>query len=229
MSIRNAFCAFLILVLSAAVSPAQNGAGTYNSGAVPPRWSGVYPGFYGGYFPGFYSNGFSMYGPPVPTYGPVPGTFGGSDQRMFTYDPSLYPRGYGYRPLAAAPRPSRAPSWSNPPRQRNDDPAPELAPAPKPLPSVRRNGAAPVVVEVVIPEANATVVIDGQATQQSGARRRFESPALPSGKMFEYEVRARWQANGQAVVQTRTVEVRAGERVVVDLTQPEPAARAENR
>src|ERR1700733_14876329 len=34
------------------------------------------------YYPGFYGNGMSMYGPPVPTYSPVPGTFGGSDYRV---------------------------------------------------------------------------------------------------------------------------------------------------
>src|SRR5436305_10897842 len=43
-------------------------------------------GGFGGFFPGAYgsswSNGFSRYGPPVPTYGIVPGAFGGADQRL---------------------------------------------------------------------------------------------------------------------------------------------------
>src|SRR5437763_3567537 len=58
---------------------------------VSPRYYGYGYGF--GYFPGAYgsvwSNGFSLYGPPVPTYGPVPGAFGGSDQRLDVYPPGF--------------------------------------------------------------------------------------------------------------------------------------------
>jgi uncharacterized protein (TIGR03000 family) len=48
-----------------------------------PFWG--YPGAYGS----SYSNGFNLYGPPVPTYGPTAGAFGGSDQRIdaFRGDP----------------------------------------------------------------------------------------------------------------------------------------------
>lgn len=215
MSLRKVLGATFVLVVSTAPSPAQSGFGSYSFSAVPPRWSGIYPGFYGGYFPGFYSNGFSMYGPPVPTYGPVPGVFGGSDQRLFTYDPSLYQRRYAYRPIAPAP-----PARINP-ASPLDNPTEETAPAPRPLTSVRRNGAAPVNVEIIVPEASAEVVIDGQATKQTGTNRRFQSPPLPAGKVFDYEVRARWQANGQTVVRARTVEVRAGQRLVVDLAKEE--------
>src|SRR5262245_40629173 len=47
-------------------------------GGISTGYLGVYPGGYNG----FWSNGFSMYGPPVPTYGSVPGYFGGVDQRL---------------------------------------------------------------------------------------------------------------------------------------------------
>src|SRR5262245_1436971 len=47
---------------------------------------GTYPYGYLGYYPGAYSNswsnGFNLYGPPVPTYGITPGAFGGSDYRL---------------------------------------------------------------------------------------------------------------------------------------------------
>ncbi|HEY8504644.1 MAG TPA: hypothetical protein VIL46_08680, partial [Gemmataceae bacterium] len=43
---------------------------------------GPHPGVYLGHYDGFYGNGFSMYGPPVPTAGPIPGYFGGSNQRL---------------------------------------------------------------------------------------------------------------------------------------------------
>jgi len=52
-------------------------------------WSaGIYvsPGYPWGFYPytyqGYWSNGFSLYGPSVPTYGPIPGVFGGSDYRL---------------------------------------------------------------------------------------------------------------------------------------------------
>src|SRR5262245_55080552 len=58
-------------------------------GARPYCWyGGYYPGYLGvfpGGYNGFWSNGFSMYGPPVPTYGIVPGTFGGADQRLSNF------------------------------------------------------------------------------------------------------------------------------------------------
>src|SRR5436190_23532347 len=47
-------------------------------GGYYPGYLGVYPGAYNG----FWSNGLSLYGPPVPTYVTVPGTFGGADQRL---------------------------------------------------------------------------------------------------------------------------------------------------
>ena len=50
-----------------------------------PYW-GAYPNYYSGY----YGNGLSMYGPPVPTYKPIPGVFGGSDSRFFG-PPPIYP------------------------------------------------------------------------------------------------------------------------------------------
>jgi uncharacterized protein (TIGR03000 family) len=50
---------------------------------------GVAPYGYFGFYPSAYSaswsNGFSLYGPPVPTYGPVPGAFGGWDQRLSNF------------------------------------------------------------------------------------------------------------------------------------------------
>jgi hypothetical protein len=43
-----------------------------------------------GAYRGFWSNGYSLYGPPVPTYGIVPGTFGGSDQRLYPLPPMWF-------------------------------------------------------------------------------------------------------------------------------------------
>ena len=73
----------------------------------------TYPGYgYGGFYPyygydGFYSNGFSMYGPPVPTYGPVPGYFGGGDQRLnnYYYPEPVRPSRYHQRTILVQPLP----------------------------------------------------------------------------------------------------------------------------
>src|SRR5262245_54015008 len=69
----------------APLQPVPFGVGV-GVGAWPRYPFGTYPYGYLGYFPsqynGFYTNGFSAYGPPVPTYGIVPGTFGASDYRL---------------------------------------------------------------------------------------------------------------------------------------------------
>jgi uncharacterized protein (TIGR03000 family) len=177
-----------------------------------PPGMAVYGGIYGGYYPGFYSNGFSMYGPPVPTYGPVAGSFGGSDQRFYNYYPGFglnvplnrsYPPGGSYR-TPPPPLPTGLPSMFYP--------TPQLT------------YPAPIVVEVIVPDAAAEVVFDGTATDQAGTSRRFQSPPLPMGKTYQYEVRARWQENGAEQGRTRIIPVQAGQRVVVDFTQAEGLA-----
>lgn len=177
-----------------------------------PPGPAVYVGVYGGYYPGFYSNGFSMYGPPVPTYGPVAGSFGGSDQRFYGYYPGFgltvplnrsYPPG-GYYRSPPPPLPTGLPSMFHP--------VPQLT------------YPAPVVVEVIVPDAAAEVVFDGTATDQTGTTRRFQSPPVATGKTYNYEVQAHWQENGEVKSQTRTVPVQAGQRIVVDFTRPEAVA-----
>ncbi len=54
------------------------GVGVYNGYPYPAGGIGFMPYWYNG----FYGNGMSMYGPPVPTYAPVPGTFGAADYRV---------------------------------------------------------------------------------------------------------------------------------------------------
>ncbi|MCE9565611.1 MAG: TIGR03000 domain-containing protein [Planctomycetes bacterium] len=82
----------------AVVAGAPYGPGAYVTGwpygpTVAPGWG--YPGLGGGPFVGYpfgfygygpragssWTNGLSLYGPPVPTYGPIPGVFGNNDLR----------------------------------------------------------------------------------------------------------------------------------------------------
>lgn len=50
------------------------------------------------------------------------------------------------------------------------------------------------------------------------------SPALPAGKNFTYEIKARWMENGKPVEQTRSIHVQANAWQVVDFTKPEMPA-----
>jgi uncharacterized protein (TIGR03000 family) len=77
----------------------------------------------------------------------------------------------------------------------------------------------PVRVNVRVPAFDAKVWFDGSATQQQGINRSYESPALAAGRTYSYQVRAQWMENGQVRETTRTVNVRAGENVVVDFTR----------
>src|SRR6266851_85311 len=95
--------ALIVTVLFVAPVTAQLyvGAGYGPVGYPTFRPFPYYPYGYLGYYPSAFgsqwSNGNSLYGPPVPTYGSVVGAFGGSDQRLnYTrlYDPRPFtPRG----------------------------------------------------------------------------------------------------------------------------------------
>ena len=94
--------ALLIAVTFTATASAQIYVGVGSAPVAYPTYR-PYPYYpYGGYL-GYYpsaigsqwTNGASLYGPPVPTYGPVAGAFGGSDTRLnYTrlYDPRPFNR-----------------------------------------------------------------------------------------------------------------------------------------
>lgn len=233
-------------------------ADSYNSGGpVPRKYVGF--GLYPGYFPGFYSNGFSMYGPPVPTYAPVPGVYGGSSQRFYDFYPGYgltvplnhwsakggyyvwppkplptgLPPMFHPAPKLVFPEPVATDSPLPPPGPGPDhgpvlptEPTPEQGPPPRPLdiepvsaPAARPEAAA-VLIEVNLPNGDAVVQFDGKAAPGNGTTRQFESPPLPSGPTFRYDIVVRWQEDGKDVFHGRTVPVRAGQRVVVDFTKP---------
>ncbi len=77
--------------------------------------------------------------------------------------------------------------------------------------SVRADAAAADTarIEVRVPEG-AVVAFGGQATRQTGAVRRFESPPLKPGTEYTYAVTVTWSAGGKEVTESREVVVRAG-------------------
>jgi uncharacterized protein (TIGR03000 family) len=170
-------------------------------------YGGVWPGFYGAY-PGFWSNGYSLYGPPVPTYGSVPGYFGGSDQRLSNFNaPNINIQngadiGLG-TPGSGGAGPRRR-HW-----QGSDVAAGQQV----------ATGQATIDVRVPVPDAE--VSFEGTNTRQNGVRRMFQSPIIQAGPTYFYKVRAKWkQPDGTIADQERSVAVKAGETTIVDFTPP---------
>jgi uncharacterized protein (TIGR03000 family) len=71
---------------------------------------------------------------------------------------------------------------------------------------------APVVITMLVP-AGAEVTFDGTKTTQTGTTRRFESPAIATGKTFKYQIVV---VDGTEMSVTRAVRVHGGERITLD-------------
>jgi uncharacterized protein (TIGR03000 family) len=72
----------------------------------------------------------------------------------------------------------------------------------------------PVHINLRVP-ADAKVWFDGVPTNQAGTTRSFESPPLPAGREYAYQIRAQWLQDGKDVAQTRRISVHAGD--IIDL------------
>ncbi len=187
--------------------------GVYTGFGYPGFGSG-YPGFgYPGYF-GYsgrvgnqWSNGLSLYGPPVPVYGPIPGVFGNNDLvRNYRAHPGI--AGYGWVGIyAASPRPRPLTVSVHPTVERFHTAPAEAVPA-------APGGC--LILSVKVPQPAAEVFVDGKKTAQTGTDRIFESPPLEAGKAFKYTVTARWVERGQLVESSREVSGTPGEVVRVD-------------
>jgi uncharacterized protein (TIGR03000 family) len=74
--------------------------------------------------------------------------------------------------------------------------------------------AAPATILVSLP-AEAKLTIDGAATQSTAATRVFASPELQPGNEYYYTLRAELVRDGQTVVSTKRVAVKAGDETSV--------------
>jgi uncharacterized protein (TIGR03000 family) len=165
-------------------------------------WWGI-PGAAGS----FWTNGQSLYGPPVPTYAPIPGSFGGSDygKHFFKNPPpanSIWVGlgWHGYR--TPSPRPA-SPSVSVWPQ------GPAAAPA--------ADGAC-IMLAVKVPTSDADVWVEKTQVTQAGTDRLFQSPPLEAGGTYRYEVVARWKAGGLERAESRSVTGTPGQTLSVDFT-----------
>jgi uncharacterized protein (TIGR03000 family) len=83
---------------------------------------------------------------------------------------------------------------------------------------------APATLNSRVP-ANAELWLQGAKMNQTGEQRKIVTPALSPDRNFMYDVRARWNDNGQEMDWTRHVRVRGGEEVTVDFLAAPPAPR----
>src|SRR5262245_46340407 len=147
----------------------------------PYRPIGAYPYGYLGYFPGAYqnswSNGFSLYGPPVPTYGSVPGAFGASDSRLHN-NLQIY---NGARLGLGGPGAGGAG-----PRMRH-----YYGGAGASYPT-QQQSMGQALLEVRVPVESAVVFFEDTPMKQQGKVRQFASPPLQNGLTYFYKIRARW-------------------------------------
>jgi uncharacterized protein (TIGR03000 family) len=168
-------------------------------------------GLFPTYYDGFYGNGFSAYGPPVPTYGAIPGVFGGIDQKIYPPAPILFGPRFGYGLYRGGYRPPSA-SHVHPNFQTealgiiND--LPDL----QPVPILR-----PLHIEVRCMD-NAMVQINRQPTNQTGSFRVFQTPSISTTEEVTYEVRATWEQEGKTITKLKAATGKGGERVIVDFT-----------
>ena len=105
--------------------------------------------------------------------------------------------------------------------------APATAPAeaPKPMPAPKEKGkeagiSAPATIIVSLP-ADAKLKVDDYVTTSTSATRVFVSPTLAAGKEYSYTLTGEIaRENGNPVVATKRITVRAGEETRVTLEFP---------
>jgi uncharacterized protein (TIGR03000 family) len=85
-------------------------------------------------------------------------------------------------------------------------------------------GEKPARLVVRLPEADATLTVDGEPTRQTGTVRRFVTPPLEPGRRFSYTLVAVIKPNNYVTItRTRKVHVQAGEETEADLRNADPA------
>lgn len=161
---------------------------------------------------------------------PPPSSFGYNleDQHPGYYGGSRYREYYSFgRGALMADFPIPLPSYYGPGRYHRPPPPGALPPPGPPLPLAGDPTAAHLEVRV---PADAEVWLEGMKTHQTGALRLFASPPLVTDQDYVYEIKAKWSEDARPIEQSRSVTVRAGQRLRVDFLSSEgdmlPAPKA---
>jgi uncharacterized protein (TIGR03000 family) len=190
-----------------AVHSGYHGGGGYHGGYY--HGGGYNSGYYHGGYGGYHGYGYRGYG-----YGYYPGIYlslggwpyyGGYGYGSYGY--SSYPS-YGSYPYYSDYSAYYSPSMTYTPSYAPDYSTPAYNYAPP-------ADTTTATVTIHVPP-DAQVWFDDSLTRQNGEMRTFVTPPLESGKVFHYNVRARWMNGNTPVDTTRSVEVRAGQRTDVD-------------
>jgi uncharacterized protein (TIGR03000 family) len=80
-------------------------------------------------------------------------------------------------------------------------------------------GDSDVVLDVRVP-ADAKVWVNGEATTQTGAERRYLTNDLTPGRSYVYSIKARWTEDGKPIEYERKVKVHGGQERVVNFNVP---------
>jgi uncharacterized protein (TIGR03000 family) len=148
---------------------------------------------------GFYSNGLSAYGPPVPTYRPIPGVFGGGDSQFFPVPPLLMP-------------PYGGPGWMN--MHRLPITKADLALAEgRPYPFQVRSPS--LTFEIKLPTESARVFVGDVEQNGLGHTRFVATPPLENREWHTFDVRAEWFSEEGKVTLIKRVMGRAGDQIEV--------------
>ena len=79
---------------------------------------------------------------------------------------------------------------------------------------------------VTVPTAETVLDVEGRTVVGSGLVREVETPPLQPGGVHKVSVAATWQPNTYTTMtRTKTVSVRSGERIAIDLTVDDPGDR----
>lgn len=73
-------------------------------------------------------------------------------------------------------------------------------------------------LHIKLPNADATVLFDGQKMLGMGAERWVLTPVIAKGETAKYQVQAMWNEDGKEVHQVREGTITAGEKATVDFT-----------
>jgi uncharacterized protein (TIGR03000 family) len=94
---------------------------------------------------------------------------------------------------------------------------PSPAAAAAPVPEVRTYRAR---IQVVLPDPEAQVWLEGQKSDQTGATQLLQTPELEMGRIYGYTVKATFTKAGRQVTEERKVQILPGTALVlVDFTE----------
>lgn len=87
-----------------------------------------------------------------------------------------------------------------------------------------RNQESKATIKVLVPNAQARLWVNGQATRKQGVARLFVTPPLEPGT-YRYRIRASWVAGKKPVSEVRTITFQPDANLVVDFTREAPVTR----